>query len=76
MVPGIAAANEAAQLLESLPTLWGEANLTERRKLFPTMLDAVYPDTVEGNAILAIRPKPACQAPFEIATTPEGSGVI
>ena len=37
---------EAGTLLESLPILWEEANLTERRKLLLTMLDAVYVDIV------------------------------
>jgi hypothetical protein len=40
------------------------------------MLDAVYVDTVEEKAIVAIRPKPAFRALFEIATTREGSGVV
>ena len=70
------AAREAGKLLEDLPTLWGEANLTERRKLLPSMLDAVYVDTVEEKAVVAIRPKPALRPLFEIATTREGSGVV
>jgi hypothetical protein len=40
------------------------------------MLDAVYVDTVEEKTIVAIRPKPAFQALFEVATTKEGSGVV
>ena len=40
------------------------------------MLDAVYVDTLEEKAIVAIRPKPAFQPLFEIATTREGSDVI
>ena len=63
-------------LLESLPTLWDQANPAERRKLLLTMLDAVYVDTVEEKAIVAIRPKPAFQPLFEIATTREGSDVV
>jgi len=76
VVPGVDAAREAGQLLESLPTLWGEADLTERRKLLLTMLNAVYVDTVDEKAIVAIRPKPAFQPLFEIATTREGSEVV
>ncbi len=53
-----------------------EANLTERRKILVTMLDGVYVDTVEEKAVVALRPKPAFQALFHIATTREGSGVI
>ncbi len=33
-------------------------------------------DTVEEKRIVAIRPKPAFRALFEIATTREGSGVV
>lgn len=40
------------------------------------MLDAVYVDTVEEIAIVALKPKPAFQALFHIATTREGSGVV
>ncbi len=40
------------------------------------MLDGVYVDTVEENAIVALRPKPAFRALFHIATTREGSGVV
>ena len=45
-------------------------------KLLLTTLDAVYVDTVEEKSIVAIRPKPAFQPIFEIATTREGSGVV
>jgi len=76
VVPCIDAAKEAGKLLESLPTLWEQASLTERRKLLITMLDAVYVDTVEEKSIVAIRPKPAFQPLFEIATTREGSEVV
>jgi hypothetical protein len=41
-----------------------------------TMLDAVYVDTVEEKAIVALKPKAAFQALFQIATTREGSGVV
>jgi hypothetical protein len=37
---------------------------------------AAYVDTVEDKAIIAIRPKPAFQALFQVATTKEGSGVV
>ena len=42
VVPGVDAAMEAGKLLENLPVLWEEADLTERRKLLMAMLDAVY----------------------------------
>lgn len=76
VVPGIDSAKEAGKLLESLPTLWDQANLAERRMILLTMLDAIYVDTVEEKAIVAIRPKPAFQAFFEIATTRQGSDVV
>ena len=53
-----------------MPALW------ERRKLLLSMLEAVYVDTVEEKAVVAIRPKPAFRALFEIATTREGSDVV
>ena len=76
VVPGIDAATKAGKLLENLPAMWEDADGAERRKLLLTMLDAVYVDTVEEKAIVAIRPKPAFQPLFEIATTREGSDVV
>ena len=76
VVPGVDAVEEAGKLLELLPELWEEADLTERRKILATMLDGVYVDTVEEKAVVALRPKPAFQALFNIATTREGSGVV
>ena len=40
------------------------------------MLDAVYVDTVDEKAIMAICPKPAFRPLFEIATTRAGSEVV
>ena len=40
------------------------------------MLDGVYVDTVEEKSVVALKPKPAFQALFQIATTREGSGVV
>ena len=54
----------------------GQPALTERRTLLTSMLDAVYVDTVEEKLIAAIRPQPAFQPLFEIATTCEGSNVV
>jgi len=75
VVPGVDAAMEAGNLLENLPVLWQEADLTERRKLLMAMLDAVYVDTVEEKSVVAIRPKPAFRPIFEVATTRAGSGI-
>jgi len=76
VVPGVDAAREAGKLLEDLPELWNESNLSERRQLLLGMLDAVYVDTVEEKAIVAIRPKPAFMPLFQVATTREGSDVV
>ena len=40
------------------------------------MLDAVYVDTVEEKAVVAITPKPGFMPLFEAATTRESSGVV
>lgn len=76
VIPDVDAAKEAGKLLEALPTLWEEADLEERRKLLTSMLEAVYVDTVEERAIVALKPKPAFRALFQVATTREGSSVI
>ncbi len=76
VVPGVDAVEEAGKLLECLPELWEEADLTERRKILVTMLDGISVDTVEEKAVVALRPKPAFQALFHRATTREGSGVV
>lgn len=76
VVPGVDAALEAGKLLEDLPKLWQEANLGERRRLLVSMLDAVYVDTVEEKAVVALTPKPAFMPLFEVATTRQGSGVV
>ncbi len=75
IVPAVDAAHEAGKLLENLPQLWGKANLSERRKLLLAMLDEVYVDAVETKSIVAITPKPAFRALFEIVKTRETSGV-
>jgi len=76
VVPGVDSAKEAGELLGDLPALWEAATLSEKRRLLITMLDAVYVDTVDEKAIVAIRPKPAFRPLFEIATTRAGSGVV
>ena len=62
--------------MESLPALWNQANLAERRKLLLTMLDAVCVDTVDEKAIVAILPNLAFKPLFDIATTRGGSDVV
>ena len=58
---------ESGKLLENIPDLWEEADLTERRKLLMAMLDAVYVDTVEEKSVVAIRPKPAFRPIFRVS---------
>ncbi len=76
VVPDADAAVTAGKLLENLSVLWEKADLSERRRILMTMLDAVYVDTVEEKRIVAIRPQPAFRLLFDIATTREGSGVV
>ena len=76
VVPEADAAEEAGNLIQRLPDLWEGANLTERRQLLLTMLDGVYVDAEEERRIVALKPKPAFQALFQIATTKEGSGIV
>ena len=76
VVPGIEAAQEAGKLLENLPQLWESADLGDRRKILVTMLEAVYVETQGSESVVALRPKPAFQALFQLATTREGSGVV
>ena len=75
VVPGAEAAEEAGRLVEQLPELWRDADLTERHKLLLTMLDGVYVDTRELRSIVMIRPKAPFRAVFETAVTREWSGV-
>ncbi len=76
IIPDADAAREAGRLLEEIPILWQEANQGERRKLLTVMLEAVYVDTVEERAIVALIPKPAFRALFQITTTRAGSDVV
>ena len=76
VVPGANAAAEAGKIIADLPRLWDGANEEEKRKLLLTMLDAVYVDSREEKAIVAIKPKPPFRPIFEIATTKKDSNVI
>jgi len=62
-LPEADAAEEAGQLLMNLSGLWSSANLEKRRALLLPMLDAVYVDTKEAKAIVAIQPKAPLDAP-------------
>ena len=76
VVPEADAATEAGNLIQQLTELWEGASPEERNKLLVTMLDGGYVDCKVDRAIVALKPKPAFQALFQIATTKEGSGVI
>jgi site-specific DNA recombinase len=76
VVPEADAAEEAGKLIQQLPDLWAGATLGERRQLLLTMLNGVYVDSKEERRIVALKPKPAFKALFQIATTKEGSGVM
>jgi hypothetical protein len=76
VVPEADAAEEAGYLIQQLPDLWEGATPTERRQLLLCMLDGVYVDSKEERSIVALKPKSAFQALFQIATTKEGSGVV
>ena len=57
VVSGAEAAEETGRLVEHLPDLWREADLSERHKLLLTMSDGVYVDARESHSIVMIRPK-------------------
>ena len=76
VVPGVDVAAEAGKLLEDLPKLWSQATVSEWHRLLLTMLEAVYVDAKEERRVVAIRPRPAFRALFELATAREGSGVL
>ena len=42
--------------------LWAAADLSERRRLLLTVLDAVYVDARDGQAVIGIQPKAAFEA--------------
>jgi len=50
--------------------------MDERRNLLLVMLEAVYVDHQDAKAVVAIQPKPAFRAVFQVATTRAGSGVV
>ena len=50
--------------------------MQERRSLLTAMMEAVYVDHDDAKAVVAIQPKPAFRAIFQVATTREGTGVI
>jgi len=76
VVPEADASEQAGNLVQQLPKLWSRATLPERHELLITMLEAVYVDHKDAKSVVAIQPKPAFGAVFQVATTREGSGVI
>jgi site-specific DNA recombinase len=67
VVPEADASAEAGKLLEDLPRLWREADLSEKRKLLMSLLDAVYVDTIKKTGVVKIQPKAAFRPLFDIA---------
>ena len=63
VVPEADAVAEAGRLVQRLPELWAAADLSERRRLLLTVLDAVYVDARDAKAVVSIRPK-AVFVPF------------
>lgn len=53
---------EPGRLGQRLPELWALADLSERRRLLTTILDAVYVDVRDGDVGVTIRPKAAFDA--------------
>ena len=74
VVPEAHAVAEAARLVRRLPELWATADLTERRRLLLTVLDAVYVDTRQVSAVAVIRPKAAFDALMTAWEWLEGPG--
>ena len=62
VVPEADMVAEAGRLVQNLPELWAQADLRERRRLLLSILDAVYVDPRDPEAILRIRPKRAFAA--------------
>jgi hypothetical protein len=75
VVPQANAAEEAGKLIMNLKELWTGANLTEKRQLLLSMIDAVYFDTKKSKSIVAIRPKPPFKPVFQVAASKEGTGI-
>ena len=61
VVPEADAIAEAGRLVRCLPELWAGADLSERRRILLTVLDAVYVDTRDTALPVTIRPKAAFQ---------------
>jgi hypothetical protein len=76
VAPEANAAEAAGNLMQRLPERWEGANLGERQQLLTTMLDGAYVDAKREKQIVALKPKPAFKALFQIATTKGGSGII
>ena len=72
VVPEADAVAEAGRLVQRLPELWATADLSERRRLLLTVLDAVYVDAREARAVVSIRPKAAFEA---LLNSPAPAGI-
>ena len=68
-------AKEAGELIYDLPRLWKESNLSERRIIILTVLDAVYVDAKQTKSIVAIKPKPPFIPIFRVAVSKKESDI-
>jgi site-specific DNA recombinase len=73
--PEVNATREAGELISNLPGLWQQANLTERRKIILSMLDAVYIDPKQTKSVVAIKPKPAFKPVFQVAISKKNANI-
>ena len=62
VVPEADAVAEAGRLVQRLPELWAAADLSERRRLLLTVLDAVHVNDRQARAMVSIGPKAAFAA--------------
>ena len=70
VVPEADSVAEAGRLVQRLPELWAAADLSERRRLLLTVLDAVYVDVREARALVSVRPKAAFEAVLGASSRP------
>ena len=74
VVPEADAVAEAGRLVQRLPELWAQADLSERRRLLLTVLDAVYVELPSAGVVnVALRPKAAFEA--VLASIPSAAAV-
>jgi site-specific DNA recombinase len=75
VVPEINSAREAGELIYNLPKLWNAADLSQKRKLVLSMLDAVYIEPKQTKSIVAIKPKPPFRPIFQVAVSKKDADI-